>query len=657
MHLNKIITVFFIFFSIFFKIFPENTSASQPYGSELSKTLQNILIKNGFSPVTQELSATGQNTFAYNLTVEFNAKTSPENLSDNSKTEIALCLPQEDFYQHQERILIFLTKLKNLEKPYSVYFTFTALDSDNDFSPKVNGTEIYASSIEGSESIFAMTITLNSQKETSIKTGSLKACSPLWLTKRLTVSFFDENVYFDFETSISSLYTLGLIQGSRRLSKFAQAGIPAIEVNFSDEDQLTVLEDFLNSYEIEGTDEWDQHYFYIPGIKSIKPFFISETILLFACLFTGIISIMLLCIFSFTGKNGEQNKKNFQRSFYLIPITIGVSFLSLYFGQFFTKFLSFFLNINPVIQYGIKITFSMFFISIMFNIQERLKLSVAHFVYGYVISLVSVLNIFLFSSQNLLLFVAFIAEYLIIYFSRMTRKIYILVIFFTLLVMPFIPYIYKVIRYAQYFELERHVYTKPLGNFLLSLAIFPFHIMWLRILFLLNVYTGRKGYSMKRMFFNRIFYSLIVISFIFTILTLVSVFIYHKNEHLKDSRRNEFIEQDFNTIRASLTKDSFSGMNTNHINLTSKENAYRYTVEIYGIDSPHPIYDSVYSYEVIAHDGYDVISFIIPEYPPKNITIDYAADMFTSARIEITAFYKTEKEHIYRTEKRELKVE
>ncbi|MBR4599773.1 MAG: hypothetical protein IKO39_06980, partial [Treponema sp.] len=72
----------------------------------------------------------------------------------------------------------------------------------------------------------------------------------------------------------------------------------------------------------------------------------------------------------------------------------------------------------------------------------------------------------------------------------------------------------------------------------------------------------------------------------------------------------------------------------------------------------HPIYNSIYKYKAAtSQDGRDSYSFIIPDYPPKSISIDYASPAKVKARVEISAYYRTSDPNRFRIEKRALKVE
>ena len=681
MHFRRNLTIFLLLFSAVFSVFPQKNMQEQapkiPVGTALSQHIESLLSKNGFSPLRQELSATGQDTFAYNLLVEFAPTvTESERETDGSdkalgRTEVIFCFTQEDFFRYQTEISDFLTQIQNFEKPFTVFVVFTALDFTDTFEHPVTGTGVFTESLEGSETSCAITVQIDERKETALYTGTYRATAPLWMTQRITSAFFDCQADFSFITSLSSVYSLGLVKTNGKFARFLRAGIPALGISFSNISELAVLRSFASAYTISGTEEWDQHYVYISLGNLIKPFFINERALILSCLIVGIFSILLLCVFSFTGKNGEKNKREFQRSVYLIPITIALSFLSLSLSQYVVAMLSHIVALNPVMQYGIKLTFSMILASLLFTLQEKLKISVAGFVYGYILSVISIFNIFLFSTQDLLLFVAFVAEYVIIYISRSSKRFPVMVVCFIAMMVPFFPYVFTVIKNADDAELRTHVFSSVGGNMLLSFAIFPFQIMWLRILVVINIFFGKRGYTIHRMRFNNFISTLIILVLIFITLGLVVAFVYRPQLRASQKIERKLIDDDMNTLSVKLTKDTFSGMNTNHVSIASKENAFRYTVEVYGIDTPHPIYDSIYTYEIISTDvgtkksqkkaretdESDIISFVIPEYPPKAITIDYASDMFVKARIVISAWYETPQAQVFRREQRELSVE
>lgn len=664
---RKIIITALLIFSACFAVFPQKYMEEKfLFGNNLSSAVDKAISKKGFSPVRQELSSTGQDKFAYNILLDFPPAKKPENLEETENTgsqirrnEVIFCFRQEDFFNYEGEIFDFITFLQKLDRDWSVTVLFSVLD-DSEFSNAVStkGTSVFASSVDDTDSCCAITISFNPSDTTEIYTGGSKFTTPLWLIKMVTDAFFDSQTNFSFKNQLSSIYRLGIVKGRERLSFFFENNIPAIELNFPDGKELSSLKNFAEIYTSENTGEWDMHYIYINRGKMFRAFFISERTIIISCLSVGILTILILCIFSFLGEYGEKHKYDFIKSSYMIPFTIGISFLSLLFGQHFVAFISAYCPLNPIFQYGIKIVFAMIFISILFTIQEIFKFSATAFIYGYLLMVVAIFNIFLFTTQDLTLFVIFIAEYILIYLSRMARNLPVLCVFFILMILPFIPYGFIIIRSAEDFELTNAVFTSAQDNLLLSLAIFPFQITWLRILVFVNIRAGLKGWTMKKMILNGVFSTVAILAFTFALIFAISHFVYRPD--FREAQRVEtkiFREEKF-TISAKLSKDEFSGMTTNHIKLISGENARLYKVILNGTEGTHPIYDSIYDYTIIKnHDGTDSYSFVIPEYPPKNITIDYAAPEKIPATIEVTAYYKTEDPHTFRIEKRELKVE
>ena len=660
MLVRTISIVTLLLFSAHFSLFSQEIF----HGKALSDSTARTLSQNGFSPLTQELTQTGQDDFADNIIVTFPPNASeneanPDSEAKNERMNLAFCFTQEDFSLHEEAVLDFLSFLKNTKRNWTASVLFSALEDTALRSPNsLKGTRIFAESIDDADSTAAITVSLDDSRETAIHTGSKDHSSPLWLSQKVSDAFFDTQTSFSFENMLSAIYRLGIIRGQERLSFFFMNEIPAIEINFSSDEQLSVLKTFAQTYTSEGTEDWDMHYLYINRGTFFKALFVNERAIILSCLSVGILTILILCAFSFVGASGERHKYEFIRSSYMIPFTLGISFLSLFLAQKIVAQASGFFSLNPIIQYGIKIVFSMIFISILFTVQGILKFSVTAFMYGYLLSVVSIFNIFLFSTRDITLFVIFIIEYVIIFISRTAKRLPSLIVYFVLMLLPFVPYGYVIIKNADDFELSRTVFTNAIGNLLLAFAIFPFQITWLRMLVLLNVRAGLKGYTMRKMILNGVFSTIVILAFISGIIFSISHFVYRPEYRSRLRNDIKITAEEKSTLSARLTSDEFSGMSTNHIKISSEEEALRYEVVLRGVETAHPIYDSIYKYTVAADaEGKEIYSFTIPDYPPESITIDYASDMSAKALIEITAFYKTEEPHTFRTERRELKVE
>ena len=648
---RKIIIPALLIFSAHFSIFSQkNPQGKALYGAALSSKVESTLAKSGFSPIPHYLSKTGQDSFAYNILLDFGGE---------AEHETVFCFMQEDYFDHEEEILDFLNYLKNQERLWNATVLFSALDKfPFKTGQAIKGTEVFATSIDNTDSCSAIAISFSKEEGTSIYTGGKKNTTPLWLTRQVSNAFFDSKISFSFENKLSSIYRLGIVKGQERLSYFLENRIPAIGINFSEPQEISFLKKFAENFTTQGTDEWDIHYLYINRGGFFRPLFIGERTIILSCLSVGILTILLLCVFSFIGENGEKHKYEFIKTSYMIPFTIGLSFISLVLGQHVVTFLSSIFSINPIILYGIKIVFSMIFISALFMVQGILKISVTAFMYGYLLLVVAIFNIFLFSSRDLTLFVIFVAEYILIYLSRNAKSLFSLSIYFILMMLPFLPYGFIIIRRAEDIELTKTVFTTAGGNLLLSMAIFPFQITWLRMLVFLNVRAGIKGYTMKKTILNGIFSTITILFFISMVIFLISHFVYRPDFRSRQNTETKFFREEKFTMSAKLSSDEFLGMKTNHIKIISEEDALRYEILLKGKKASHPIYDSIYNYTIASDsEGNDTYTFIIPDYPPKQVTIDYAAPVKTNAVIEVTAFYKTDKADSIRIEKRELKAE
>lgn len=650
-----------------------------PVGSFLSKETAHFLSESGFKPEYHELAPTGQDEFAYNITVFFPAVTedeAPDERAAERRNHVFFCFTQEDFFSRKDEIIEFMRKLSRIQHGYSLTFLFSAMDEHDILAgagippTAVRGTRAFASALDTPDESCAVCVDFEPSAQNALYTGSYRNTTPLWLARRIVHSFFETKTPFSFPNFFSSMYRLGLASGKERLSEFMNQGIPAAEVSFSGTDGLDVLSYFAETYTAAGTEEWDSHYMFIFGKLLFRPVWISERITMFFCLAAVIFSIMILCTFSFIGKNGAQNKLDFLKSTYLIPATIGVSFLSLFLGQQAAELLSAAAHINPVIQYGIKIVFSLVFVSVLFGVHEFLKQSVTIFVYGYILNVISLFNIFLFSACDLMLFILFMTEYILIYLSQIARRLLPIILFSILMIIPFVPYTLVALLNPDSLFLEKLVLSSNSGNLLLAFAIFPFQIMWLRILARLNMYAKNKGYSVKKYIFSGAASMLSVLAFSAIALFGVSEYAYRpalRNEKALGARIQE--DGQNRTISLKATKDEFSGMNTNHIHISSAENAVRYDVSLYGINTEHPVYDSIYTYTIEsetikpaqtdtdARQKRDIVKFIVPDFPPRNITIDYASDSSAQAVISVSAFYRTDTENVFRKEHKEITIE
>ncbi len=665
MHLKKIISYIIVTLSVI------NSSNASPklHGYDLTLSIENTLKKSGFTPFFQELTPTGLDNFTGNLIFDIKAADSTDSkdtLAESQlRSKMLICISQDDFQANEKEAMEFFSELKKTQTECAVIGVLTTLDKPF-FSAYYDrtGTDAYISSVDDTEDIFAVLVDFDSKNEARpcVTASSKHASSPLWLSKLTHESFLSQDMPFYSENLFSALYRLGFIQGEKKLSAFLSAGIPAISVSLKDSSQLKVITQIAENYEIEESANWDMHYILFSLGSIGKVLYLSETTLIRICVAAEIFVILILCSFSFLGKYGSLYKKQLLKTIYLIPLTLSVTFISFVIGQKCTSLLSTAVNISPVTQFGLKLIFSMFFITILFALQETLHIPVTNFVYGYIISIVALLNIFLFSLCDIIFFLTFLLEYAIIYMSRSAKKVSSLIIYFLLMGLPLAPYAYAIAAKADSSLIKKLVISNPLENLFLSFVIFPFQIMWLKILIRLNVYTKKSDISIRKIVRNGSISLATVTLFIIISLSTLSLFVYTPARRTQKNTEITHFEENRDTLFVNQTQDSFLGMNTNHIHISSKEKAVRYNVSVFGVNNEMPVYDSIYDYDIEplnlhrrikAFEDVDAVTFLIPDYPPEKLTIDYASYTNSDIYVLITAIYQ-ENENTYRSEVRFL---
>ena len=143
--------------------------------------------------------------------------------------------------------------------------------------------------------------------------------------------------------------------------------------------------------------------------------------------------------------------------------------------------LPYFIEKNPIVIMSVKTLLSFIFVSIMMIIFTHFRMPLSQVIYGYLLTLVSVMNIFIFSSIDLILLAVFIFEFIIIYFARFAHKTTSLFVVILIMLIPFVPFAINIWEYASTQTLFNLVNTDFIGNLLYACILVPFQIMWLRI--------------------------------------------------------------------------------------------------------------------------------------------------------------------------------
>ena len=612
--------------------------AAGPRGKALSDEVFRSLSERGFAGAQKiPLTPTGQDEFAYNISILFSANKGESVTQRNEQRTLVLNFLQEDALGRIGEIGEILSKIESSDgRAVDVLALFTALDGA--YCGEVSGGGVFARQAGGSSDVFVLCAAFPEglTQASRILTGCEGLSTPLWLARACADVFESAGGEFGFPHSLLSLYRLGMLRGNPRMGRFISEGIPSVTVEFADDGErsaalsfIPALVEFLDAEKI---GEWDTHYALLEFGKDGRRVWISEGVFITICVSVAGLTFLLLCGFSFLGKSGSRLKMEFIRSWYMIPLTIALYALCVELAQLLSGRLGFLAAAHPVLQFSVKIALPLLASGILLDLLSRLRLPIESFAFGYIISIVATANIFVFSSVDILLFVPFGAEYLIVYAARPFKRASVLIFFLIVLVFPFVPYARSLLENATRESLERIAFCSGWKNVALALALFPFITLWQRILVRFRIFCGARSVSGIR---SAILSGAFAASLpsIVLILSIPLSKMFSPNTGEKGAEISERGEREF--LSVEIADDDFLGMTTRHIKISSREEALRYSLRV-SAEGRFPLYESTYGYSA---EGFEA-SFTIPNFPPKEITVDYACDTDVKSKIFAEAVYE-----------------
>ena len=427
--------------------------------------------------------------------------------------------------------------------------------------------------------------------------------------------------------------------------------IPAVTMQLCGAEDISVLKSVCDGYRVSGTELWDSHYLLLPLMPPMKPLFVSESTFVLSALVLTVLALLVLCAFSFTSRNGEREKRELIRAWFMIPITLALSFASILLGQALCARSSRLMTAAPFIQISAKVAFSALAISVVFFIQELLRVPVGRLVYGYIILLVSLCNIFVFSAIDIQLFLPLVVEYLIIYAVHRSIELAPIIVAMLLMLLPFTPYVHQIMIAGATLEIEALIFCDARMNVLLTLLFFPFQIMWLRVLLWFKLYRRAGREVIRRL----VAHNSILIGVLVAIIAGATVLLGAVSSRIEQPReeRATVLQYDRNRLAVSTSRTTFSNLTTAHVMIEAADAAVRYEVTL-SSDGGIPLYDS--SYDFALNETTKHARFLLPDYPPRRMTIDYAFSPDTVGTFSVTALFPTSAPRIYRRETRTVTI-
>lgn len=552
----------------------------------------------------------------------------------NTPPQIVLSIPQEMAVVMDTGFYTLLEIFRDSDIPVSVRILLTAGDfplletPGRDLIP--TGTGIFLSETEPTANTAVLVFSppdSGSPDRPVLIPGSGGYMSPLWLIRQIQL---------DMPRNSLLSYRLNLAPEDSRLRAFLEEGFAAAAVRFNPSDlaqvqtvQETVLQTIYNFVPNNNPNLDTGNYLLIETPRKI---WIPEYILVVVYIITAALVTAASCGFSITGKKSGTRKQDLAHVWYLIPITILLSALSLYGGQHIALALSGSTGNSPFSVLIIKTFCSFFFVSLLFIAQVQFRVPVSQVVYGYLLSLVAVLNIFIFTSFDIVLLVVFLAEYFIIVLARITRRLVPLIVSACLMFIPFIPFAVAIWNNLAPEKIMTLTQPGPAGNILYACILVPFQIMWLRILVRMNIYGKTRKIPRRKALITT---GIIIIGLLIFIAGSFSAASWYLEQRslqqtaffdtspvpYQDIIQNQSFPASY---EVQIQRTPYLKLQTIRLSMSVPDVVLRYDVSV-SAPAAFPVYDAEIPYDTVETDNGTTAFFLIPDAPASDLSFAYTA--------------------------------
>ena len=456
-----ILSALLIFTTVFFAYAADTpsgstTASTNSRGYEKCVQLSNLLSSLHVNHRKENIVFNESNIFPYNIIVTFPSN-EQKKIEGNSTAELTIAVKTEDFFDKSEIISRLCSKIKETPHVQKINLIFTYGDAFNYSMPSLkSGTEAYTQNLADALSVNAVVINL--AEKNRIIGGTKKSSSPTYLSKAAADAFQKNSMMFDIAGGlITFLYKMDFLKTDDRANLFSEAGSSCICVNFSREeenlDKLPLFfEEFIKEYENPSVSVFDSHSNQI-AFEGLSAFF-SEKLTLLLFIISAGLSLFALSELSFLNRQTKERlTEDILKLWYLIPLSVFVTTISLFLSQVFSA--------NIYIQVAIKLLSGFTLSTLVFLLFLKFQGILISNAYSYLVTISGIINLILFPSLDLSLFYLFAFEYILLYLSRPARHTGPLLFYFFMLFTPFIPYAVQLIKYSKPQALQILVRSPP----------------------------------------------------------------------------------------------------------------------------------------------------------------------------------------------------
>ena len=453
-------------------------------GVELCGEVHSFLKKNGFSPSSQSLVISGENSFPYNILVTFQARqnSSPENL--------VFVFFQEDVLKNQELIKEALNRIRDAEYPFTVTALFSYGEKQKlEKADMIYGTQVFLESLNTNLTYTAVIFDLESEKN-SIETTASRLSSPPQLIKNSMNLYKSNGIGNELPTVVLSQLSSYSFISNRILSNFFDYDIPAIKLSLGgispekkEEVAADIISGFARLFSKSSDTNWEHHFMIVNLFGSYH--IVSEIIIL--RIVVPVIFFWLVFIFTLVFINRRLQRHTWNtigKIWWSVPLT----YLLLVLGFLLSRFL--FRNIFTYASdfakiYGqltFQICFSLFITLAAYLIIVTVNYNFTERAVDYLLVISCFINQSIFILSDISLSPIFIIICLLSLLALSVENNYLHVAVFLLMIAPLIPYGHRMISFAKAEELSLFLATSWSINFVIPLVLYPVYLVLFRII-------------------------------------------------------------------------------------------------------------------------------------------------------------------------------
>ena len=635
--MNRYITL-----SLFLLFFLGN--ALYPQQQTLSNNLYTTLSESGIETEIQLLSNSQSESFPFSIIY------SSQTTNKYPLHKLCVIIPQNTAFLLKNELVDFIKKIEQAKTPYYVDIVLTADDYSpipEDILPTIPaGTATFIDNLDTNEYTSAIVISdgLNPKiyEKTKIEFSTKGISTPPNFVKRIIDSFGKSQTKYSLNSSLLAFYRLGIISSDEVLSYLLNAQIPAMHF-LPSQNIFDGIENFIYNQPPIDNENWDSQYFFINFLNN--PIFVTERVLIFIVLVAVAVGLFLICFSFLFGQTAFSRKKEFLQTSILIPIIILILLGSLTLGQIIIKLIIPQYNNYPITSSAFKLMITISLYLIFSRVRFFLKFPQTTYIYGFLLTLVTFINIYIFTLCDLSFFFFFLFAYIIAYLSRAVKVSSPLILAFFSMIIIFVP-----IFFTDFESLKQILSfinnANGINNFFFALFLTPFILLMIRILVSKNLYKNNKLSNYKKLFKQLIILGAVFISLI--IYSTVIGLVISKSKINSENILTYTIDNQSEYFNFDYSKKNIFEKQEIDLNLKSTSDVIKYDI---AISSPSliPIYDANFPYDVMTERGTAI--FNLDEFPPENLTLSFSASNKYTLQIKIIAFVQASQNEIVKTEK------